>query len=514
MASTPTRYQDGLWLPERETTVVPRLRFPFASNPTPDIYSKVYERTYEVQPQLFTPRINNRTAWANQLTYSEQIDNGAWSKTNATVSADSATAPDGQTTADLVLESSATGAHSLSQSATVTNAATEAFAFLKAAGRTWAQVLFTDSGSTTFSAFFDLGGGTTFSPAANTTAYCVSLGGGWFQCIVRFTPAAGSGTFKVAMASAIGTTSYAGDTTKGIYAWGAQVAAGSGAPYISTTSTTRSVSAPDREVAINVNASSPDPMAYLVSETDPAIPVSQAGIVNREFHRIPLQQIVPTSYLFASPNYPSVQWVSGINILSLKTYDIQGAYAVWCISNDSGTDMTSVIGYYGVAVAVTTSTGTPPTSITAPGHDCVIGSKILARVPSLNPATYFCTVTNVAGSVLTVTTTITIPTQSDTFVGASVLGANQIRRQTRNALDAGNTIELDAQVITNFYLIGVSPGISAITDIPRHNPFSLIDYLAAWEAGATWFNVQSSVITQHAGPILKSSYTQCYLSQA
>jgi hypothetical protein len=85
-------YVDGWLGTERELTVIPVPQFPFRNNPTPDTYSRVYERQYQVQPKLFIPKIANRTAWTNLLTYSEQLDNAAWTKTNLTVTADAGTA--------------------------------------------------------------------------------------------------------------------------------------------------------------------------------------------------------------------------------------------------------------------------------------------------------------------------------------------------------------------------------------------------------------------------------------
>jgi hypothetical protein len=52
----------------------------------------------------------------NLLTYSEQFDNAAWTKGNTTISANAATAPDGQTTADKLVEDSATTAQRLRSS--------------------------------------------------------------------------------------------------------------------------------------------------------------------------------------------------------------------------------------------------------------------------------------------------------------------------------------------------------------------------------------------------------------
>src|SRR4051812_44870065 len=100
-------YQDGYALPDQESTVIPTVLYPFGDNPvSSDKYSKLYARQYDVFPPLYQPRMSNRTAWTNLLTYSEQFDNAAWTKTNLSITANVASplAPDGQATLDKALE--------------------------------------------------------------------------------------------------------------------------------------------------------------------------------------------------------------------------------------------------------------------------------------------------------------------------------------------------------------------------------------------------------------------------
>jgi len=75
---------------------------------------------------------------------------------------------------------------------------------------------------------------------------------GSYRYSAFFTPAAGAGTIKLNVASDGATISYAGDVTKGIFAWGLQFSPANGwlattpagYPYVSTTSTTRTILAP------------------------------------------------------------------------------------------------------------------------------------------------------------------------------------------------------------------------------------------------------------------------------
>ena len=65
-------------------------------------------------------RLIYNTSTTNLLTYSEEFDNAAWTKSSATVTADDTTAPDGTTTADLIATSSSGGL--IYQDTTITDA--------------------------------------------------------------------------------------------------------------------------------------------------------------------------------------------------------------------------------------------------------------------------------------------------------------------------------------------------------------------------------------------------------
>ncbi len=308
MSQNLPNYQDGYPSPDQETTVVPSIRYPFGDNPVlADKFSKLYDRQYNIFPILYQPRMPNRTSWTNLLTYSERFDNVAWTATNLTVTAALATplAPDGQASLNKGLETVTNGEHSVAQAATTLAAASEASVFAQGGlGRTFIRLAFTDSATTVFSAFFDIASGSVGALSAGVFAKVVSMGNSQFQCVIQFTPAAGAGTLKVNIASSSSTISYAGDVTKGCYLWGAQVATGTNPPYVSTTSTTRAVSAPDREVAININAKEPDPLAYLLAERDPINLVSRQGTVSRVFGRVPSPQTNPGSLWVTKPAIP------------------------------------------------------------------------------------------------------------------------------------------------------------------------------------------------------------------
>ncbi len=271
-----------------------RLDFPFTESPSPDRFAKATERDMEVATDSYVPRTPTRTSYTNLLLRSEAIDNASWTKTNTTVTADATTAPDGQVTMDWLKESAANAVHTVGQAAAVAATAANLSVFAQSAGRDYLQLKFTDSAAATFSAFFDLALGRVFSMAANTTAVIQAMGDSQFRCSIAFTPAAGSGTSLVSISTDGSTTSYAGDTAKGLYLWGFDLKnAAAVGPYISTTTVSRAMSSPDVDVD--------DPLQYLVTESKPRAMEANVLQLTRGFARIPAAQVTYGNAAFTRP---------------------------------------------------------------------------------------------------------------------------------------------------------------------------------------------------------------------
>ena len=185
---------------------------------------------FQYDPVALTPRgLLAEAASSGLLTYSEQFDNAAWTKTRASITANAVAAPDGTTTADkLVEDGTATSSHSVQQSPTFVSGTTYAFSvFVKADTRSRIYMQLPSTAFTsTLRTWFDIGGGTVGTTAAGCTAFIRDVGGGWYRCAVICTAtASAAGTALICLAIADAGVTYSGDATSGLYLWGANIRA-------------------------------------------------------------------------------------------------------------------------------------------------------------------------------------------------------------------------------------------------------------------------------------------------
>ncbi len=194
----------------------------------------------------------------NSLTYSEDLTNAAWTKYQLTISGNAATAPDGTTTADKLLETAVSDYHVLYQNVSISSPKSFSI-FLKAAERSAATISFDASGSTTYLAItFNLSSGTVSQEINNSTATyfatIASVGNGWYRCAVNILTIGNldgtrggrlaTNTTATPTIGGYGLETYLGDITKGILAWGFQYEAGAfTTSYIPTTSSSATRSA-------------------------------------------------------------------------------------------------------------------------------------------------------------------------------------------------------------------------------------------------------------------------------
>lgn len=175
-------------------------------------------------------------AVTNLTVASQNFGGGDWTLGGTTVSADAATAPDGTTTADKLVEDGTTGQHRFYDvlGVTVAAATTHTWSiFVKASERTVVRLTNNNAQGATFD--LAANGAVSNVVGGSITAAAVALVSGWFRISITGTTAGTTERLAINLVSG-GATSYAGDGTSGAFVWGAQLEAGSAASsYVSTT---------------------------------------------------------------------------------------------------------------------------------------------------------------------------------------------------------------------------------------------------------------------------------------
>lgn len=181
-----------------------------------------------------------RYAPHNLLTYSEQLDNSAWTKTRTTATANGIAAPDGTLTADKLVEDTSASTSHYAQSVIITPLSGTSYTgsvYIKAAERRYVAVTMTGGGGADRGVFFDAQTGTHTGGFAGGLPYAIeNVGGGWYRfSILDVTTAAASYALRIYVCDSVNNITYTGDGTSGVYVWGAQLNVGTLQPYYSTT---------------------------------------------------------------------------------------------------------------------------------------------------------------------------------------------------------------------------------------------------------------------------------------
>jgi hypothetical protein len=215
------------------------------------------EARYDHNPvSLISKGLLLEDARTNLALDSEDFSAATWTLNAVTVTANAAVSPTGATTADSLLETTANTEHILYATATYTFTTATQSIYVKPNGRTnvalrfyygindWVARVFslTGSGSVTQSS---AGSSSGFSAVSSSI---VDAGNGWYRISMTATQASRlvyvsspdlCTSSTPTLAASNGSEVYAGDVTKGVYVWGAQLeTASTASSYIPTTGST------------------------------------------------------------------------------------------------------------------------------------------------------------------------------------------------------------------------------------------------------------------------------------
>jgi hypothetical protein len=221
-SSTTSTYINSSGLVATAGTNVPR----FDYNPT----------TLTARGLLIEGSATNLIYWSESFDTTGAAINWNWSAVNVTRGTVTTTAPNGaSTTVVKIQETTATGLHApLIVYSSLTSSVYTVSLFAKAVERQYLSLF--DNGGSSANAMFNLSGnGTVVSESTAGIATITPYPNGWYRITMR-TPTLTNMNLQFRLSTDGTTTSYAGTLNSGVYIWGAQLEAGSGASssYIST----------------------------------------------------------------------------------------------------------------------------------------------------------------------------------------------------------------------------------------------------------------------------------------
>lgn len=162
----------------------------------------------------------------NLVTYPNDLSQAAyWTATNATATANAITNPlDNRLTASSLLETSGSGVHGVSQSATfIPYYPYSVTAYVRPNGRSWVYLNVNDGGATA-TAFFNLTQNPTVGTVTGTncTGSVQVVSNGFYMISMAFTASSSTGSGSLALQFSTNGTllSYTGSPTLGAYVWG------------------------------------------------------------------------------------------------------------------------------------------------------------------------------------------------------------------------------------------------------------------------------------------------------
>lgn len=198
----------------------------------PTTTAAVYSLPIDHNPTTFEPLgVLIEEQRTNLLLRSQEFDNAAWTKTRATITANSVVAPDGTTTADTLAEDgTASSSHFIQQSVTVVSGTAYVLSvYAKKGTRDWLAFQFSVAGfpgtGSTLEAYFNLNTGVVGAKGSNISSHGMQdVGNGWYRCwAIATADASVSSDFLIIAAEADNDFTYSGLSAASLYIWGAQL---------------------------------------------------------------------------------------------------------------------------------------------------------------------------------------------------------------------------------------------------------------------------------------------------
>lgn len=168
------------------------------------------------------------SARVNLLTYTEQLDNAAWSKQNTSVTANATTAPDGTLTADLVTSSNISCNVRQTTATIAAGTSYQTSVALKRSDNDWVQLYHSDGVTNAFWYYVNLATGAignfgSVGTVSNTSSSITDLGNGWYR--VTLTGILSTSTNGGPLIFPCSGNGGAGVSGKSLYVWGADLRA-------------------------------------------------------------------------------------------------------------------------------------------------------------------------------------------------------------------------------------------------------------------------------------------------
>ena len=161
----------------------------------------------------------------NQVPYSEDINNSAWSKFNLNVSPNEAISPDGSLNADKLTENTTTSQHRISDIVSLVSGQEHTIsAFVKPNGSKWVRLRLENAtvGSGQINVWFDLENGIVGTEGSGV-GQIEKYPNGWYRCSATGTTNTTGNLCIVALADADASSSYTGNISRSAYVWGISV---------------------------------------------------------------------------------------------------------------------------------------------------------------------------------------------------------------------------------------------------------------------------------------------------